>query len=168
MSDSDTRLQRILRHLILRSFPRLRRKPIDIAWGAEDDLLFYNVEDDRHRIWVNDCLRNAPRRVLEGGIAHELCHIDADLRIGPYARQLSWERYFRSRWHRMREERAIEGRAVELGYAPQLLAFMEYTRRLGRTFTREHGLLIWELRRYASTRRSSATLHACAMQPPER
>ena len=125
--------------MVVRAFPRLRRLKLFIEWGAEDDLLFYTVEADRHLIRVNDCLRLAPRRVLEGGIAHELCHIEADRRMGPYQRQLAWNRYCRSRTSRIREERATERRVTELGYGIQLLAFVRFAKRLGYSFSREHG-----------------------------
>src|SRR5947209_13743819 len=104
MADAAQPLDRIVRHMILRSFPRLRRPPITISWGLEDGLLDYVEEPLHHSIRVNDCLLGAPRRVLEGGIAHELCHIDAGLRTGPFQRQLAWDRYFASRWSRTREE----------------------------------------------------------------
>lgn len=145
-----------MRRLIVRSFPRLRRKPLVISWGSEDELLFYNVEEGKYRIWVHDCLRGATRRVLTGGIAHELCHVDTDLRMAPAQRDFAWARYFQSRWNRIREERATEQRVVELGYAPELLAFIHYTRRLGYSFTREHGLLEWEIER--AVRKSKSRL----------
>ena len=147
MADADPRLDRIVRHMILRSFPRLRRPPITISWGLDDGLLDYVEEPLEHLIRVNDCLRGAPRRVLQGGIAHELCHIDAGLRTGPFQRQLAWQRYFASRWSRTREERGTEYRVIQLGYGPQLLAFLHYARGLGHSFSREHGLLEPEIRR---------------------
>jgi len=116
-----------------------------ISWDVDCGLLDYNVESDHHHIRVDDCLRGAPRRVLEGGIAHELCHIDADLKMGPYQRELAWSRYARSRWSRMREERATERRVIELGYGPQLLALIRFAHRLGYTFSREDGLLYAEV-----------------------
>src|SRR5438874_1787326 len=88
-------LHGILRWLIIRSFPRLRRLRLTIFWSVNDELLSYTVQEDHYLIGVNDCLRPAPQRVLEGGIAHELCHIDADLRMGRYQRQLAWSRYNR-------------------------------------------------------------------------
>jgi hypothetical protein len=147
MADAAPPLDRIVRHMILRSFPRLRRPPITISWGLEDGLLDYVEEPLHHSIRVNECLRVAPRRVLEGGIAHELCHIDAGLRTGPFQRQLAWQRYFASRWSRTREERLTEHRVIQLGYGRQLLAFLHYARRLGHSFSREHGLLEPEIRR---------------------
>jgi hypothetical protein len=146
------RLEAILRRMIRQSFPRLRRQNVYIQWGEEDDLLSYRVEDARHTVRVNECLRAAPERVLQGGIGHELCHIDADLRMGPFQRQLAWDSYYGSRWRRMWEERAVERRVIELGYGPQLLTFVRYARRLGYTFSREHGLLYAEIARAVAAR----------------
>lgn len=142
---ASTRLHRIVRRLLLRSFPRLRRLNLTVAWGAENDLLIYSVHGDAYRIAVNDDLHAAPTRVLEGGLMHELCHIDADLRWGPFQRKLAWRRYFDSLPAHIREERATERRVVELGYAAELLAFARYAHRLGYRFTREHGLLYHEI-----------------------
>jgi hypothetical protein len=111
------------------------------------------VQNDQFLIWVNESLRPAPARVLEGGIAHELCHIDADVRTGPYARRLAWDRYLQSRWCRIREERATERRVLELGYGVQLLAFIQFAHRLGYSFSREHGLLYAEISRSVQGRR---------------
>jgi hypothetical protein len=126
-----------------------------IGWGADDELLSYTVEGDRHLIHVNDCLRPARRQVLEGGIAHELCHIEADFRMGPFQRELAWRRYVASPWCRMREERATERRVIELGYGGSLLAFVRFARSLGYTFTREHGLLEPEIRRAIEARKNA-------------
>ena len=147
MVDSDSQLNRILRRLVLRSFPRLRRVPIRISWGADDEFLYYTLEGEGCAIGVHECLRNAPRIVLHGGVVHELCHIDADFRLGAYQRQLAWERYSNSRFSRMREERAIEYRVLELGYGRELLAFIRFAYRLGYGFTREQGLTFAEIQR---------------------
>jgi hypothetical protein len=131
----------------VRSFPRLRRLPVDIVWDEMDDLLLYSVESGRHVVRVNRILRSATDRVLKGGIAHELSHIDADMRMGRYQLELAWQRYERSRWSRVREEQSTERRVLALGYGPQLLAFVRYARRLGYSFSREHGLPYAEIRR---------------------
>jgi hypothetical protein len=148
----DARLDRILRHMVRKSFPRLRRRAITIGWGAKDELFYYTSDTGQYLIAVNRSLQAAPRRVLEGGIAHELCHIDADLRLGVYPRQLAWNRYAESRWYRMRNERATEREAVALGYGPQLRELIRFARRLGYTFAREHGLLYAEILRAEALR----------------
>ena len=152
MPDPDVRLNAILRHLICQSFPRLRRRVITIEWGGGEDLLYYAVHSGQHRIVVNESLRGAGRSVLEGGITHELCHIDADLRLGLYQRLLSWEKYSRSRWYRMKEERSTEHRIIDLGYGKSLLDLLRYGRRLGYSFEREHGLLYVEVLRAINTK----------------
>jgi hypothetical protein len=148
---ADLRLDRMLRLLVLRSYPRLRRVPLRISWGAaddfEDELLSYSVQKDHYQIRVNDELRGAPLRVLQGGIAHELCHIDADLKLRGYQRQFAWSRYGNSPWSRMREERATDRRVIELGYARQLLALVRYAHKLDYSFSRKQGLLYAEIHR---------------------
>jgi hypothetical protein len=152
-ADPAARLYRVLRVLIRRSFPGLRRVPLMISWGTECELLHYAVESDQYVIRVNACLRTAPRRVLEGGIVHELCHIESDLKLRPYQRELAWARYLNSRWCRMREERATEWRVVELGYGPQLLALIRFAHGLGYSFSREHGLFYAEIVRAIGDRK---------------
>lgn len=155
---SDTLLDRMLRHMIRQSFPRLRRRSIAIRWGADEELFYYTADGDQYLIAVNPSLQAAPKRVLEGGIAHELCHIDADLRLGAYARQLAWTRYSKSRWYRMRNEWATEQRAVALGYGSQLMALIRFARGLGYTFAREHGLPYAEILLAAATAPSRSRL----------
>lgn len=148
----DARLNRILRHMVRRSFPRLRRRAIAIGWGAEDELFYYTADAEQYLIAVNPSFEGAPQRVLEGGIAHELCHIDADLKLGIYPRELAWNRYSESRWYRMRNERMTERQAIALGYGRHLMELIRYARRLGYTFAREHGLFYAEILRAEALR----------------
>ena len=89
----------------------------------------------------------AGRRALEGGIAHELCHIEGELKLGRYSRELAWNRYSESYWRRMREERATELRVIELGYGRHLLELIRFARRLGYRFARQNGLFYAEILR---------------------
>jgi hypothetical protein len=151
-------LQAILRRVIAKGFPELKRLRIAIGFGPldRDTCFFYYIEAGRYQITVADALRPAPRRALEGGIAHELSHILRDSRLGPYQRKLAFDRYARSASFRTRDERATELRQIERGYGPQLLAFLSYARTLGFRFTREHGLLRAEIARCLQARRLSA------------
>jgi hypothetical protein len=141
----DIFLGGIARKLIARSFPRLKPLQLTISWGTDDGLLCYIAKNGNPLILVHEYLRRATKHVLAGGIAHELCHIDADFRLAPYQRELAWTRYNTLRWCRIREERATDLRVIQLGYGPNLLAFVRFARRLGYTFQREHGLLYAEI-----------------------
>jgi hypothetical protein len=143
--------------MVRRSFPKLRRRAIAIGWGAEDELFYYTADAEQYLIAVNPSLQAAPRRVLQGGIAHELCHIDADLKLGSYSRELAWNRYVESRWYRMRNERATERQAIALGYGPHLMTLIRYAHRLGYTFAREHGLFYAEILRAEALREMRRT-----------
>ena len=125
----------------------MKRLHIAIDFGALDrDTCFFYYEDaGRYRITVSDFLRGAPRRVLEGGIAHELSHILRDSRLGPRQRELACQRYARSAAYRTQDERGADLLEIERGYGPQLLAFLTYARKRGFRFTREHGLLAAEI-----------------------
>ncbi len=137
----------ILRRVVATGFPELARLRISIAFEdlSDDDLLYYDIDAGRYRIGVGDCLRAAPRRVLEGGIAHELSHILHDCRLGPFQRKLALENYARSMAYRIRDERRTEMRVIERGFGEHLLTFVQYAKTLGYSFSREHGLLIGEV-----------------------
>jgi hypothetical protein len=143
----NARLERILRQLICRSFPELRRLRIGIGF---DDLepgtcLEYYTLHGRFGIAVSPLLREAPREALVGGIAHELAHIVRDHRLGPLQRDWAFERFASSRTYRFREERAADRRAVARGYGPHLIALARFARRIGIRFERENGLLTNEI-----------------------
>ena len=142
-------LDAILRRMVARSFPELQRHRIAIEYGEldRDTCFFYGREAGRYLITVSNCFRSAPRRVLEGGIAHELSHILRDSRLGPWQRELAFGRYARSSAYRMRDERSTDLRQIDRGYGPQLLAFLSYAKTLGFRFTSEHGLLRGEISR---------------------
>ncbi len=145
--DWNARLERILWQLVCRSFPELRRLRIGIGF---DDLepgncLEYYTLDGRFGIAVSPLLRQASRRALVGGIAHELAHILRDHRLGPLQRDWAFERFALSRTYRFREERATDRRAVERGYGPHLMALAAFARTMGIRFERENGLLTNEI-----------------------
>jgi hypothetical protein len=143
----DARLQALLRQVILRSFSELRRLRIGIAFEdlAPGDFLEYYTLRGRFRIAVSPLLRGAPRRALEGGIAHELSHILQDHRLGPAQLESAFARSASSRTYRIREERAADRHAVERGYGPHLIALVRFARRLGIRFYRENGLVAAEI-----------------------
>jgi hypothetical protein len=143
----DARLERILRKLVLRSFPELRRLRIGIAFEelAPGDCMECYTLRGRFRIAVSPLMRGAPRRALEGGIAHELAHILKDHRLGPVQLALGFARSASSRTFRIREERATDRSAVERGYGPHLIALVRFARRHGIRFYRENGLVAEEI-----------------------
>jgi hypothetical protein len=145
--DGNARLERILRQLIYRSFPELRRLRIRIGFDdlAPGTCLEYYTLHGRFGIAVSPLLREAPRKALVGGIAHELAHIVRDHRLGPLQRDWAFARFASSRTYRFREERATDRRAVERGYGPHLIALAQFARRIGIRFERENGLLTNEI-----------------------
>ena len=137
----------VLRILIRRGFPELAGRHFEIRFGDSDDWMWYDLSRRAFVIGVDTSLASAPRRVLEGGFAHELAHIVRDLRLRPFQRALAYRRYRLHRGYRIRDERDTDLEAIRRGYGRQLLALMLWGRTRGYTSTREHGLLLAEIYR---------------------
>lgn len=143
----------ILRRIVAKAFPELKRLDIAIDFGEldPDDCFFYHVERGRYIITVSDSFRQASRPVLEGGIAHELSHILHDSRVAPMQRELAFARYSRLVAYKRRDEQDADIRQIQRGYGGQLLAFFGHARSLGYRFKRENGLTRAEISRAVRT-----------------
>jgi hypothetical protein len=142
------RCERILRSVIHRGFPELYGSKIALRFGDYDCWMYYEPVGRRSfLLGVDHALEGAPRRVIEGGFAHELAHILRDSRLSRWQLELAFSRYLSSRAWRIHEERNADLEAIRRGYGRELLALMRYARTLGYTFCREQGLLLPEVRR---------------------
>jgi hypothetical protein len=139
----------ILRIVIRRGFPELAGRHFLIRFGDYDDWMWYDLSGCAFVIGVDNSLAGAPRRVLEGGFAHELAHIVRDLRWRPFQRSLAYQRYEARRAYRIRDEQDTDREAIRRGYGRQLLALMLWGRAHGYTSGREHGLLLADVYRLA-------------------
>jgi hypothetical protein len=137
----------VLRILIRRGFPELAGRNFRIRFGDYDDWMWYDLSGDTLVIGVDNSLAGAPRRVLEGGFAHELAHIVRDLHWRPFQRGLAYDRYRTHRAYRIRDEQATDLEAIRRGYGRQLLALMLWARARGYTSGREHGMLLADVYR---------------------
>ena len=143
-----SRCERVLRILIRRAFPELRGTKIALQFGDFDSWMYYQPAAPASFILgVDNSLREAPRRVLEGGFAHELAHIACDRRRSRWQLDFAFARYRVSISWRIREERRTDLEVIRRGYGRHLLSLMLYARAHGYTSCREHGLLIAEVRR---------------------
>jgi hypothetical protein len=135
----------ILRILIRRGFPELAGRDFRICFGNYDSWMWYDLSGRTFLIGVDNSLRAAPRRVLEGGFAHELAHVIRDRRLGPFQRGLAYKRYCSLRPYRIRDERGTDLEVIRRGYGMQLLALMLWARTRGYTSGPEHGLLLADI-----------------------
>ena len=136
------RAETILRILIRRGFSELAGRSFQIRFGDYDDWMWYDISGRTFLIGVDNSLRGAPRRVLEGGFAHELSHIVRDLRLHPFQRARAYERYGVHRYYRIHDELNTDREAIRRGYGRQLLALILWGLARGYTSGREHGLLL--------------------------
>src|SRR5689334_22445657 len=95
-------IESILRQVIRRGFPELRRMRITLAVGEYDDWMYYEPAGEGRRnyvIGVDRALFDAPRRAIAGCFAHELAHIVREIRMGRWRLDRAWDLYFSSRAH---------------------------------------------------------------------
>ena len=138
----------ILRIVIRRGFPELAGLRFQIRFGDYDEWMWCDQVGNLWVIGIDKSLGAAPRRVLEGGFAHELAHIVRDLRWRPFQRSLAYEHYRTHRTYRIRDEQRTDLEAMRRGYGRQLLAFMLWGRARGYTSGRECGLLLADVFRF--------------------
>ena len=141
------RAETILRILIRRGYSELAGRSFQIRFDDFDDWMWYDISGETFVIGVDNSLRGAPRRVLEGGFAHELSHIVRDLGLRPFQRARAYERYGWHRHYRIRDEQDTDREAIRRGYGRQLLALILWGRARGYSSGREHGLLLADVYR---------------------
>jgi hypothetical protein len=117
---------RIVRKLVKESFPLLRNKKIYLF---EVRLRFYAMS-----VWIPPFIRfiimstrtrNFNENVVTGILAHELCHQERYLRLGPLKYLRFALAFLVSRKAQATEERATDKLTIEKGYGRQLYELSE-------------------------------------------
>jgi hypothetical protein len=144
------RINSILRQVIRHGFPDLARKTIVLSIGEYADWMFYEPAGQSRGsfiIGVDVSLLGASRRVIAGGLAHELAHIVRDSRMRRWQRDRAYSLYFTSPAFRTRDERETDREAIARGYGRELLELMLFGRARGGLWGREDGLTLPEVHR---------------------
>ena len=140
-------LAKLLDNVIRRGFPELLGEDIRIEFiNLRDALLEYGeLTHEGFYIEVDETLRNAPEKVLVGGIAHECAHIVADRpkEKGPIS--IDALAYRISSRYKILDERNTDLEVILRGFGQELLQFLQYSIQLGLDHYREDGLSIREI-----------------------
>src|SRR5690242_12104460 len=103
----------ILRSVIRGGFRELAGTKIALRFGDYDCWMYYERAGPRSfNLGVDHSLEAAPRRVLEGGFAHELAHILRDSRLSGCQLDRAFTRYRDSQAWRIRDERNTDLEAI--------------------------------------------------------
>lgn len=165
---ASLRIHSILRQVIRRGFPELARMTIVLSIGEHADWMSYEAVGEGCRsfiIGVDVSLVSASRRVIAGGLAHELAHIVRDSRMRRWQRDRAYSLYLTSQAFRTRDERETDREAIARGYRPELLELMLFGRARGYLWGQEDGLTLPEVHRMA---RAGVKLHAVSHFSPVR
>ncbi|TSE04403.1 MULTISPECIES: hypothetical protein [Aquimarina] len=140
-------LQTILNDIIKNAFPELMDEDIAIEWKNLEDALMDQggLTGHGYFIEVDESLKKANEAIIVGGIAHELCHILADLKVGKWQILLDRVAYRIFKRYRTLDERNTDLQAIIRGYGSSVLLFMKYSENKGYNYYKEDGLSIREI-----------------------
>lgn len=135
-------LNQIIAEIVPQAFPELAGKKIELEYVRLDDASFDCVSYREHYwIRVDKDMASAPRRVLVGGLAHELCHFILN------KKETVWQalKYKLSKSYRIIVERNTDLETIKRGFGPQLLALARYNETQNDGYDAESGLSAAEL-----------------------
>ncbi len=137
--------------VIENGFPELMDEDIRIEYSSlEDALLVYGeLTEEGFYIEVDTSLNDAPKEVIEGGIAHELSHILIE-KLQKEKGILDRIAYRISPQYRILDERNTDLLVVLRGYGSHLLSFLKYSEERGYQHYKEDGLSIREIKQIMS------------------
>jgi len=141
-------LQEIRDSIIHRAFPELMDEDIQIEYTALDDAVFECglLTPEGFYIHTDETMKEAPREVVEGGLAHELTHLVVDKKSNRNTLILERIAYRLARGYKTLVERDTDVQTILRGYGRQLVAFLEYCEQQGFEHYKEDGLSIREIK----------------------
>jgi hypothetical protein len=114
----------LVRELVAASFPTVAINTIRLDFVLSDGFIA-STQGNRIRLSIGDvCRMSTP--ALTGLLVHELCHMESNSRLSPFAKVISSIRRPRSEESRTRVERETDQAAIAKGYGAELLALLEY------------------------------------------
>ena len=133
--------------VIERAFPEVRAVSIITRFHKMPDayLEFTRLSRKRYLLDVNTSLKNAKRKVILGGMGHEIAHISREISLGPVLSFFDAILYNRFPRYETRDERRTDLLVIERGLCPELLAFLKYANERREDYTAEDGLTVREV-----------------------
>ncbi|MBI4170961.1 MAG: hypothetical protein HY514_04650 [Candidatus Aenigmarchaeota archaeon] len=134
-------LAKIRNRLLKEGFPDLLDEDISVKYARCKPYFDYDGSSKKgYRIRACLEMRRAPLQAVEGGLAHELCHIATEKFLGKKQRKQDVKLNKKSKRYRTLDERDTDLRVILRGYGRQLLALLQYAERKGDTYHKDDGL----------------------------
>ncbi len=133
--------------IIERGFPEVRPIIVEVSYKKLKEAYFESDRSSRQKyeLDVDVSLRHAPRKVIMGGMSHEIAHIVRDLRFNSLF--LTLERALCNiKWYETWDERQTDILVVKRGLGKELLAFLQYADKRRENYTIQDGLTVRELK----------------------
>jgi hypothetical protein len=135
--------------IVIKGFPELLDEDIKIEYQELEEGMFSQGEfkGGGYYIDVDETLKEAPKEVLEGGIAHEISHIVIAKKTGRLEKLMDDILYRIYGKYESLVERNTDIQTIMRGYGKQLLEMMRYSEgKMGYNHFKEDGLSIAEIK----------------------
>ena len=141
-------IDKIRDEVINKAFPELMNEDIQVEYKSLDDALFEygGLTKEGFYIEVDNSMKDASKKVIEGGFAHELSHILIDKEQGRTLTLKDRLAYKISKRYKTLDERNTDLNVIIRKYGNQLLAFLKYSEKKGFPHYKEDGLSIREVK----------------------
>lgn len=121
---------------------------ISVEYVKSKDAYFsYERNERKYHIEADKKMKKAPLEVVEGGLAHELAHIERDSKLGFFERREDIRKYNDSAEYRKEDERETDMLVIQKGYGKQLLEFIKYHNKRRRKYKKKDGLTKKEIKK---------------------
>lgn len=146
---SIKKLEEIIRQM-KRDFPKIKDKKI-IAKYVRLPYFFLTSSSENRSCTIevdSYTMTNVSKRVIVGGLAHELAHLQIDESLRGLAKNLDAKRYNTSKVYKRAIERNADVEAISRGYGRELYSFGRFEEKYRKKKRgKSYGLTIKEIRK---------------------
>ncbi|MBU2522941.1 MAG: hypothetical protein KKE23_01470 [Nanoarchaeota archaeon] len=119
-------LRNVLDEIVSNSFPELKKQKINLKYEKLSEYLF-NFGGTMNHYWISveSTLKKASKKLIQGGIAHELCHIVNDMNLSKYMKRNDLKLYKKNSRYRQMDERHNDLQVILRGYGIHLIELIK-------------------------------------------
>ena len=112
----------VLEEIISKSFPELSKQKIKIRYEKMPSALFaFDGIMNHYHISVDSTLKKASKKLIQGGLVHELCHIVNEMNLSKYMKRNDLKLYGKNSHYRQLDEKNTDLQVIMRGYGSHLL-----------------------------------------------
>ena len=140
-------LSECIQEIVNRGFPELKGVDISANYKKMNDAYFEFARNSRreYNIDVDKTLKNVKKKVILGGMSHELAHIYRETKMNIFFSWIDSKLYDLFSYYESWDERKTDILVLKRGLGKELLAFLKYADKRREKYNSSDGLTVEEL-----------------------